>query len=170
VTAFQHLAEGRTPAFIILAASIATLGGAFLFQHVGGLAPCVLCVYQRYPYGVAIALGLAALFTGDARLRGILLAVAALALLIDAGIAAFHVGVEQHWWEGTAACTGSASEPANSLEALRQQVLSSGVVRCDQIAWSLFGISMAGYNLLIALGLALFTFIAARRALATASR
>jgi disulfide bond formation protein DsbB len=174
VTAFRHvldpLTEGRRPALVILVASVATLGSAFLFQHVGGLAPCVLCVYQRYPYGVAIALGLVALFTGDARLRGILLALAALALLIDAGVAAFHVGVEQHWWEGTAACTGSASEPANSLEALRQQVLSSGVVRCDSVPWALFGISLAGYNLLIALGLALFGFAAARQAGASKGR
>ncbi len=162
----DRLARGRhAPGALILAASAAVLGTSFLFQYVGKLQPCVLCIYQRYPYGVAIAFAALALFLADRRLRGAALSLAALAFLADAGIAAFHVGVEHHWWEGTAACTGAAgSAPAGSLAALRQQILAAPVVRCDSIPWSLFGISMAGYNFAIALCLALFALYAARRA------
>ena len=160
----DRLASARyAPGLIIIAAACATLGSAFLFQYVGGLAPCVLCVYQRYPYGVAAALGLLALVIGQREPRGTVLALAALAFLADGGIAAFHVGVERHWWEGTAACTGSVvSGAAGSLDALRQQILHTPVARCDRIPWSLFGISLAGYNLLIALALAAFSGLAAR--------
>jgi disulfide bond formation protein DsbB len=158
--------EARLPAALILAASIAVLGAAFLFQYVGGLAPCVLCIDQRYPYGVTIALSLLALLLADRRARGALLLLSALAFAIGAGIAVFHVGVEHHWWEGTAACTGSAAGgPAGSLDALRAQVMGAKVVRCDRIPWSLFGISMAGYNAMISAALALFSLGAARRAL-----
>lgn len=156
------MSDARLAPALILAASAATLTGAFLFQYVGGLAPCVLCIYQRYPYGVTIALAAAALFLADGRARGALLLLCGVAFLAGAGIGVFHVGVEQHWWEGTAACTGE-SGPAGSLEALKAQILATPVVRCDQIAWSLFGISMAGYNVLISLALALVSVWAARR-------
>ena len=156
------MSEARLTPALILAASVATLGGAFLFQYVGGLAPCVLCIYQRYPYGVTIALSAAVLFLADGRARSALLLLCGVAFLAGAGIGVFHVGVEQHWWEGTAACTGG-SGPAGSLEALRAQIMAAPVVRCDQVAWSLFGISMAGYNVLISLALALLSLWAARR-------
>lgn len=148
---------------LVLAACVAALGGAFFFQYVVGLAPCVLCIYERYPYALAIVLSLAALLIADPRLRGAGLALCGAAFLVGAGIGVFHVGVEQHWWEGTAACTGSASQgAARSLDALRQQILSSHVARCDRVPWSLFGISLAGYNVLISLGLMLYAFAAAR--------
>jgi disulfide bond formation protein DsbB len=91
-----------------------------------------------------------------------MLALSALAFLVGTGIGVFHVGVEQHWWEGTAACTGSvATGGAKTVEALRQQILSSDVVRCDRVPWSLFGVSLAGYNVLISLALELFAAWAA---------
>ncbi len=164
------MTEARLSPALILAASVATLGGAFLFQYVDGLAPCVLCIYQRYPYGVTIALSALALFLSDGRARGALLLLCGLAFLAGAGIGVFHVGVEQHWWQGTAACTGGDAGPAGSLEALKAQILAAPVVRCDQIAWSLFGISMAGYNVLISLALAAVSLAAARRALREAAR
>jgi disulfide bond formation protein DsbB len=82
--------------------------------------------------------------------------------MVGAGIAVFHVGVEQHWWAGTAACGSTLS--ATSVEALRAQILAAPVVRCDQPAWSLLGISMAGYNALISAALAVVALIGARRA------
>jgi len=161
-----RLAGGRyLPGTLVLASAAGALGIAFLFQYAGALAPCVLCVYQRYPYGAAIVLAAVALHFADGRARGTFLALAALAFLADAGIAAFHVGVEQHWWEGTAACTGAAGPaPAGSLEALRQQIMAAPVARCDRIPWSLLGISIAGYNLAYALAAALFAQYAARLA------
>jgi disulfide bond formation protein DsbB len=88
------------------------------------------------------------------------------ALLIGGGIAAFHVGVEQHWWTGTPGCGVPAT--SNSIEEMRAQIMAAPVVRCDQVAWSLFGISMAGYNILISLVLAAVALISARHAMGTA--
>jgi len=143
----------RRPAWLVPAAvsafSAAMLGGAFAFQYLGGLAPCVLCLYQRWPHAAAILLGLIALALSarnPAAARW-LTGLAGLALLTSAGIGLFHVGVEQLWWEGTAEC-GTTGTP-DSLEALKQQLMAQPVVRCTDIAWQMFGISMAGYNFLL---------------------
>jgi disulfide bond formation protein DsbB len=151
---------------LVLAASIAVLGSALLSQYWGGLQPCVLCLYQRVPYWTAIGLSLAALIAlarGAGRLAGWLVAIAALAFLAGAGIAAFHVGVEQHWWTGTAECGASGPLAGGSAADLRARLLAQPVVRCDEVAWSLFGISMAGFNVMVSLGLALFAALGAGR-------
>jgi disulfide bond formation protein DsbB len=100
------------------------------------------------------------------KLRAALLALCGVALLFGGGVAVFHVGVEQHWWTGTPGCGVPAT--ANSIDALRAQIMAAPVVRCDQVAWSLFGISMAGYNILISLALAAIAFMSARRAIGSA--
>lgn len=135
--------------------SAAVLGAALLSQFVGGLQPCVLCLYQRWPYVATIALGLAgfALARRHPDAARIMLALAGLVFLVGAGIAGFHVGVEQGWWQGTAGC-GAPAGGAMTLEQLRAQVLAAPVVRCDEVPWSLLGISMAGYNFLVSLALA----------------
>jgi disulfide bond formation protein DsbB len=140
----------RPAAGLIFLASAALLLGALAFQHLGGYAPCVLCYWQRYAHAATALLALAAFVLP--RAAAWLLAGAALALLGGAGIAGFHVGVEQHWWTGTAEC-GSAVGGAASIEDLRARLLAQPVVRCDEVQWSLFGISMAGYNFLLSLGL-----------------
>src|SRR5215472_1462100 len=150
--------SSRTTAAILLAASAAILAGAFAFQYLGGLAPCILCWWQRYAHMAAIvlaALALAASGRGSTKLGWLLVAATGIALLAGAGIAAFHVGVEQHWWAGTAEC-GSQIGGAGGIEELRARLLAQPIVRCDEIAWSLFGISMAGYNFLLSLALAAF--------------
>lgn len=154
--------SGPRPALLLLLASAGALGAAFVAQYGFDLQPCVLCIYQRWPYGVAI--GLAVLALALPRYRVPLLALIGLVLLVDAGIAAFHVGVEQKWWEGTAECTGASIGAATTLEELRKQVLAAPVVRCDEVAWSFLGISMAGYNVIACLVLAGFAFLAARQA------
>jgi disulfide bond formation protein DsbB len=146
-TAVRHRLPRSLPLFVI-AASVAALAAAFFAEYVGGLAPCPLCLLQRYPYGVAIALGLVALMLTDRPALGrVALALGGLALLTSAGIAVFHVGVEWHWWAGLASCSGAIdfSLPA---EQLTKQLLEAPVVRCDQVPWSLFGLSIAGYNVL----------------------
>lgn len=151
----------RAPLLLLLASVIA-LGSAFVAQYGFDLQPCVLCLYQRWPYGVAIVLALAALALP--KYRGWLLALIGLTLLVDAGIAGYHVGVEQHWWAGTDACTGPDIK-AKTLDQLRAQIMATPVTRCDEVAWSLFGISMAGYNFIACLVLAGFAFLAAKRTL-----
>lgn len=145
------LSDLRLLSLLTAAAGAAVLLAALGFQHLGGLDPCVLCVYQRWPWVAVILLGAAAF-----ALRGnrALLALAVLALLIGAGIGGFHVGVEQHWWAGTAECGGQTGA-AQTVEDLKRQLLATQVARCDEVAWSLFGISMAGYNVLLSAGLAL---------------
>jgi disulfide bond formation protein DsbB len=147
----------RLAAAAVTLGSAAVLGAALAFQHLGGLAPCVLCYWQRYPYWAAIPLAAAAAIVvpRDRRIGAALLGLAAAALATTAAIAAFHVGVEQKWWEGTAACGGTQG-PAASLEELRARLLAAPVVRCDEPAWTLFGVSMAGYNFIIASVLAAF--------------
>ncbi len=158
----QFLFEPRYFPSLILAASIGVLGGAFFFQHVVGLDPCILCIWQRYPYVATIALSLIAIFCVGAGGRGWILGLCGLVFLAGAGIAGFHVGVEQHWWQGTAECTGAIA-PGRGVADLLARAQAVQPVRCDEIPWSLFGVSMAGYNVLISLALAAASFYAARR-------
>ena len=144
------LSDLRKLAFLTPVAGLAVVLVAFGFQHIGGLDPCVLCVYQRWPWAAAIVLGVLAFALGGNRT---LLALAVLALLAGAAIGGFHVGVEQHWWPGTAECGGQTSAAA-TVEDLKRQLLATEVTRCDEVAWSLFGISMAGYNVILSAGLA----------------
>jgi disulfide bond formation protein DsbB len=146
---------------LLLAASAIVVGSAVASEVFGGLAPCALCLYQRIPYGVAIALALIAIFVP--RLSAPAMALAALAFLAGGGTAVFHVGVEQHWWQGLQSCSGAATA-AETVANLRAQLMAAPVVRCDEVQWSLFGVSMAGYNVLTSAALAVFTALAAHKA------
>lgn len=161
----------RLASLMVLASSTAILLGAFAFQYIGGLQPCILCWWQRYPYMVTIVVGLIAAAIAPTRptVARALLGFCAAAFMVGAGIAAFHVGVEQHWWQGTAEC-GANFGPAGSIDELRRRLLAQDVVRCDAIAWSLFGISMAGYNFLLSLALAAFAGNAVRSVARTSPR
>ncbi|HEY4136743.1 MAG TPA: disulfide bond formation protein B [Alphaproteobacteria bacterium] len=148
--------EARHAFLALLLASIAILGGAFAFQFIGGLHPCALCLWQRYPYAAII--GLAGIGAGLSRAGvkrshlALLMGLCALAFFVDAAIAGFHVGVEQKWWEGLPTCSGTTGGAASTDELLNK-LLAAPVIRCDEIAWSMFGISMAGYNFILALAL-----------------
>lgn len=152
----------RAVAGLVLAASVAALAAAFLAQYVAGLEPCPLCVWQRYPYGATLLLGAAALCTAErGRWPAALIALAAAAFAADAAIAFYHVGVEEGWYEGLAACAAGGGTPA-TVDALRAQLLDAPPPpRCDEVAWSLFGVSMAGYNMMYAASLAGFSLAAA---------
>jgi len=144
---------------VFLVASLGVLGGALFIEHVMGIRPCVLCLYQRIAPGVAAVLAGVALLpmlpTVGARA---LVALIGLAFAANAALAGYHVGVEQHWWAGTPQCGGGAAAPptvSGSLADLRASLDAPEIVPCDAVAWSLFGISVAGYNILISLGLAI---------------
>ncbi|MGY9019036.1 MAG: disulfide bond formation protein B [Alphaproteobacteria bacterium] len=150
------------------AASIAALAAAglliavFAMQYIGGLAPCSLCLTQRWPHSVALALGLIALMPITAApARRLLLALIALSFAVTAGIGAYHAGVEYGWFAVPTACSGTIS--GNTVEELKRQLMAQPVVRCDEVAWSLFGVSLAGYNFLASSALALFCATAAFR-------
>lgn len=139
-----------------LLGSIVLLVGALAFQYLGGLAPCPLCIWQRWPHAIAIVLGLLLLAWPK---RG-LAAIAGLVVLAGAGIGLYHAGIEQHWWPGPTTCTAPAPGAAAPGDLL-DQILATPVVLCDQIAWSWLGISMAGWNALLSLAIALLWFRAA---------
>lgn len=137
----------------LAAASAAALALALIGQYGFDLQPCVLCVWQRWPHAAAVVLGVAAFaLRGRPAASLAALALAVAAELTTGGIGVFHVGVEQGWWQGTAEC-GSAAAPSD-LAALKAQIMSQPIVRCDEVAFALFGISMAGWNVLLAAVLA----------------
>ena len=149
----------------IVGVSVGALAIALASQYWGGLAPCVLCIYQRYAFGVSLAIGLVALLPlpGGAVLRRILVGLAGVAFLGGAGIAFFHVGVEQHWWRGTAACHAQAIDLNASVEQLRAQLLATDFAPCDRIPWSLFGLSFAGFNVIFSSMFAIGCFMTLRK-------
>jgi len=146
---------------VLMIASAVIVGTAFASQYIGGLAPCVLCWYQRVPYGAVIIICTTGLLYP--RVMADALAIAAITFVIGGAIAVFHVGVEQAWWEGTKACVGS-SAPTDSIDDLRAQIMATPIVRCNDIQWSLFGVSMAGYNVLASVLLTVFAAVASFRA------
>ena len=139
----------RFPVFVLVA-SAAVLGGAFLSQYWGGLAPCELCLLQRWPWAAAIAVSLVAIAAGRrAALPWVALLLAAV-FAVGSALAFYHVGVEKHWLAGPSACTGAATA-ADTVEALKVHILGQKPVRCDEPAWLLWGVSLAGWNLLASL-------------------
>lgn len=150
-----------TAAVLVVAGGTATILGAYFFQYVMGLAPCPLCLEQRIAYYVSIPLAVVvAIAASRGAPRGMLaagLAVIALAMLFNSGLALFHAGIEWKWWPGPQECSGQTADLSLSGDLLSD--LSKGrisVVRCDEAAWrDPFGLlSMAGYNVLISLALA----------------
>ncbi len=146
---------------LILSVAVLVLAAVLGAQYVGGLAPCPLCIAQRVPWVGAAALGLAALATTAADSRRALVILAAAVLALGAGLGTYHAGIEYGWFAGPGSCTSQAGN-ARSIEELRALVLGAPLVPCDQVPWSLFGISLAGYNALASAALAACAWGAAR--------
>ena len=153
---------------LILAVSAGALGTAYVAQYAFGLEPCTLCLYQRVPYWVTAALGLGAMMTPVGGLRRTMAAAAGIVFLVGAGIAFYHVGVEQHWW--LSAVCESSIESGLSVEQLAERLMKTPPHPCDQINWSLFGISMATYNSAVSLILGAATLAGAYLLRGTGSR
>jgi disulfide bond formation protein DsbB len=136
---------------IALLLPLALLGGALGSQYLGGLVPCEMCYWQRWPHAAAILLaGLA--FTGPAssdRSRTLTL-LAALAIAVSGAIGVYHAGVELGIFEGLTTCAASAGGMSNA--ELLDQIMKTPLVRCDQVQFAFLGISMAGWNALLSLG------------------
>ncbi|WP_108258282.1 disulfide bond formation protein B [Mangrovicoccus ximenensis] len=142
------------------AGSLALLLGAFAFQHIGGLSPCPMCLWQRWPHALGAVLGLTVAATGITRLPAL---IGAAAMTVSAGLGVFHSGVERGWWEGPNTCT-SGPIGALSPDQLMDQIMAAPLVRCDEIAWQMFGLTMPNYNALISLALAVLWIVAFRTA------
>ena len=135
---------------IALLLPLALLGGALGSQYIGGLHPCEMCHWQRWPHGVAILFAALALTAPAASPRSVnLTLLAALAIAVSGAIGAYHAGVEAKIFEGFTSCT--ALSPGGSNADLLKQITQAPLIRCDQVQWSLFGISMAGWNAILSL-------------------
>ncbi len=151
-------------ALLLAAAAILIALG---FEHLGGYVPCPLCLEQRYAYYAGVPLlflALVALSAGQPRGAAILFVLVALAFLANAALGVYHAGVEWNFWAGPADCAGSqqiTTNAGNMLEALQQ----TNVVRCDQAAWRLAGISFAGWNVVASLLIVLLSLRATNEAL-----
>ena len=147
---------------LILAAaggSAALLIAALASQYLGGLAPCELCIWQRWPHLAAIVLGGPALALAGPWVP----ATGALAGLTGAALGLYHTGVERSWWDGPAACGAPGGIGNLSSEELLARIMATPVVRCDEVAWELLGLSMASWNALASLALAGLWALAALR-------
>jgi disulfide bond formation protein DsbB len=142
--------EPSRACLLLALASAAILLGAFALQYVGGLPPCPLCIWQRWPYAALIALGVAGWRWHPRAMLG----AATLVLVAGAGIAAYHLGIEQGWWALPASCV--AGGDAASVEELKR-LLAEAPPACDQVSFTFLGLTLAGWNLLASLLLALFT-------------
>ena len=134
---------------IIVGLCLGALATALAAEQWGGLLPCVLCIYQRYAYGAALAFGALGLAVAkQPALHRSTVALAGLSFWAGAAIAFFHVGVERKWWRGTDACHAPSLDPGMSIEEMKEMLLNQTFVPCDEIPWSLLGVSMAGWNFL----------------------
>ena len=145
---------------IALLLPLALLGGALGSQYLGGLHPCEMCYWQRWPHAAAIVLaGLAFTAPADAPRARALTLLAALAIAISGAIGVYHAGVELKIFEGITTCTTTAAGTSNA--ELLEKLMRVPLIRCDQVQWSLLGISMAGWNAIISLtGAATIAFLA----------
>ena len=128
------------------------LAGAYVSQYGFGLFPCEMCWWQRWPHFAAVALALVSTLAAPKRLW---IALAGLAVLVSGLIGAFHAGVEYDWWEGVTACASHVAAGQDPLEA----IMNAPLVRCDEVQWSLLGISLAGWNFLISTASAIVIFV-----------
>jgi disulfide bond formation protein DsbB len=155
----RRLPPRNAAAFAAGAAALLLLA-VFAMQYLGGLAPCELCLWQRWPHGAVILFGgLALLPAASDSGRRVLLGLCALSFATTAGIGFYHAGVEYGLFAGPTACSGAIT--GGTIEELRQQLTAAPVVRCDEAPWSLLGISLAGYNVLVSGALAAFCAVAA---------
>jgi disulfide bond formation protein DsbB len=144
------------------AGSAAILAGALGSQFIGGLTPCPLCIWQRWPHvaaGVLAALAVTVLW----RHYRPLAVLGMLAMLVSAGLGLYHTGIERGWWPGPDTCTSSDITDL-STDQLMAQIMSAPLVRCDEVLWDMLGLSLASWNAVISLGLAALWLASAVRA------
>ncbi len=149
------MALSRAALWLSLIIPSALLGGALISEHVFGLYPCEMCMWQRWPHLAAIVLALLAIVLRNQKLSQFLVLDAALAILISGLIGGFHAGVEYGWWEGITSCATTVAAGGDMLDS----IMNAPLVRCDVAPWSLFGISLAGFNFLLSVGGAILIFV-----------
>lgn len=151
--------RGTTATAAVTAAAAAILATVYIAEYGFGLLPCGLCFGQRVPYFAVVLLGALSLMPAmDARSRRVVLFHLAGLFVIGAGMGIFHAGVEYHWWAGPDTCTGRTG--AISVDDMMSALGQRGGPMCDEPAFVLFGLSLAGFNALAAAALAAFSVFA----------
>ena len=147
--------HSRLARALALAIPALLLGGAYVSQYGFGLYPCEMCWWQRWPHFAAVALASLAFVAPPQRLWT---GLAAIAILTSGAIGLFHAGVEYKWWEGITSCAAIVADDGGSA---LDSIMNTPLVRCDEPAWTLLGISLAGFNFLIstASGLAILLLL-----------
>lgn len=149
----SSLGKNSDPAYgagaFALVIAVAAILAALAFEHVGGYAPCPLCLTQRYAYYAGIPLifaGLVCIATDRNGWAAALLFLAAVAFLVNAGIGVYHAGAEWKYWPGPDTCAPTSAPVGPGAGGLLKQLETTRVIRCDEAAWRLFGLSFAGWN------------------------
>lgn len=144
-------------ALVVLAVGAFTWAVALCFEHIGGFRPCELCLKERVIYYVSIVAGLLAYVLAPRRpaLAGAILALCGVGFLANTVLAAYHAGVEWHFWTGPSSCTG-LGDVAHDVSGLLSAIKTERPVPCDVAQFRFLGISFAGYDALLSLGMALF--------------
>ena len=153
-----HSGALRYARVLALATPAALLAGAYISQYGFGLYPCEMCWWQRYAHFAALAFAALAFALPRERVP---IALAAWAILVSGLVGGYHAGVEYHWWEGFTTCTSEVEfrPGGNPLDA----IMNAPRIRCDEVQWSLLGVSLAGFNFLLSSAAALGVFALLRR-------
>ncbi|MEY2926417.1 MAG: hypothetical protein RL367_894 [Pseudomonadota bacterium] len=130
---------------LALAIPLVLIGGAWYTQLVWGLFPCEYCHWQRWAHYTAIGLAALAFVVPPRGFQMMLVALAALAILTGGGLGGWHAGIEYGWWEGLTRCSTQGGGTGDILK----DIMTAPLVRCDEVQWQKFGVSLAGYNFLI---------------------
>ena len=146
--------------WIALLLPLTLIAGALGSQYLGGLYPCEMCHWQRWPHYAAIALAALSFFAPRTSAKRLLVILAGLSILTSGLIGVFHAGVEYHWWEGVTACANTLHATGGDLLAA---IVRQPVVRCDVPQWTLLGISLAGFNAIFSIAGALVVLMLATR-------
>lgn len=168
-----RLTRPARAAATVAAIALATILGALYIEHVLGVKPCELCLKQRIPYYAGVPLAVVVAIAAG-RGRGGLRPAAGLCLLalvfvVGAVMGGYHAGVEWGFWAGPSDCTGAVAKPAAITDFLKQ-LETVKVVRCDEVAMRILGLSLAAWNAVIAAALAILALAGAARAFATTPR
>ena len=138
----NYFAKARALALIT---PVLLMAGALGSQYYGGLIPCEMCQWQRWPHYSAIGFALIAFVMP----KHWLVILAMLSILVSGAIGIWHAGIEYHWWQGLTHCA-SLTHGVSIADIMKMPL-----VRCDEAQWRMFGVSLAGYNGLISIGAAI---------------
>lgn len=142
------MSRARQVQLLALSGSAGLLLAALAFQYIGGMAPCALCIWQRWPHVLALVAGVGLVLRGPWAVLG------ALGAAGSGVIGVYHTGVERRWWDGPSSCTSGGDMSGLSAQELLDQIMAAPVVRCDEVPWELLGLSMASWNALLSFGIA----------------